>query len=118
VGLAGFAGALARFGVGHLFKRMFDTSFPIGTMFINVSGCFVLGWFLAFAGQRANIGEATRLAVAVGFLGAYTTFSTWAYDTNALAEGGMGFRAGLNLVLSVVLGLAAVRLGAACAKAF
>src|SRR4051812_12847736 len=108
VGVAGCLGALTRFGVGHLFKRLFDTSFPIGTLFINVSGSFVLGWFLVYAGQRANVGEAMRLAVAVGFLGAYTTFSTWAYDTNALAEGGVGFGGGGNLGLGGGVGLAGV----------
>ena len=116
IGVAGALGALARFGVGHLCRRLFDTSFPIGTLIINVSGSFILGWFVAYAGQRAHVGEATRLAVAVGFLGAYTTFSTWVYDTSALAAEGKSAMAVANLVLSVVMGLVAVRLGAVCGR--
>src|SRR3954452_7861441 len=117
IGLAGSLGALARFGVGHLCRRLFDTAFPIGTLIINVSGSFILGWFVAFAGARSNVTEATLLAVAVGFLGAYTTFSTWMYDTSTMAEGGRTLGAVVNVVLSVLLGVAAVRLGAACGKA-
>ena len=118
VGIAGSLGALARFGVGHLCARLFPTPFPVGTLIINVTGSFALGWFVVVASQRAGISETTRLAVAVGFLGAYTTFSTLMYDTAALAERGQAFWSATNLILSLVLGLAAVRFGAACAKGF
>jgi CrcB protein len=118
IGLAGSLGALARFGVGHLCSRLFPTAFPLGTLIINVTGSFVLGWFAIVATQRATLSETTRLAVAVGFLGAYTTFSTLMYDTATLAQRGQALWSAANLILSLALGLAAVRLGAACARGF
>jgi len=116
VGIAGFAGAMARYYVQALGVRVVGTGFPWATLFINVSGSFVLGWFMTMAAWRwEGVSDATRLAVAVGFLGAYTTFSTWAYDSwQQIARGEWGWAA-LNLVGSLVLGLAAVWAGIACA---
>ncbi|HMB95028.1 MAG TPA: CrcB family protein, partial [Tepidisphaeraceae bacterium] len=76
VGLAGFLGAMARFAVARVCGRAFATQFPVGTMVINLSGALFLGWFLTFVGARANISDTMRLAIATGFVGAYTTFST------------------------------------------
>ena len=81
------------------------------TLVINLSGSFILGWFLTYAGTRAGISETLRLAVAVGFLGAYTTFSTWMYESNQQFARGEGIAAAVNLLGSVVLGLIAIRLG-------
>ena len=116
VGLAGALGALARFLVGNACKYLFETSFPVGTLLINLSGSFILGLFLGLAGERMAVGETMRLAVAVGFVGAYTTFSTFMYETNALLESGQVYKAVTNLIVSVVVGLALVRLGAICAR--
>jgi CrcB protein len=71
-----------------------------------------LGWFLAsFDRQVIAISDATRLAVAVGFCGAFTTYSTFAYETNSMWHGGAAWKATANVVLSLTLGLLAVRLG-------
>jgi CrcB protein len=116
IGVAGFLGALARFWVSALCGRVFETSFPVGTLVINISGSFVLGLFLTLVGDRMTVSETTRLAIAVGFLGAYTTFSTLMYESTALLERGERYKAAANLFLSFFLGLLAVRLGAVCAR--
>ena len=113
IGSAGFLGAVTRYGVAVASERVFGKAFQVGTFVINVSGCFELGWFLAFVGSRVPVPEAVRLAVAVGFLGAYTTFSTFAFESNALAGNGAYAKAAVYVVGSVVVGLVAVRLGVA-----
>jgi CrcB protein len=112
VGAAGFIGAIARVLVGTAFGRMSVrfSNFPIGTLVINVSGSLFLGWFLTYAGSR-NISDTTRLAIGAGFVGAYTTFSTYMFESSRLAQGGAVLLALLNLVGSLVLGFLAVRLG-------
>lgn len=110
VGIAGFFGAVARMLIGRLCAPL--GTFPIGTMIINVGGSFVLGWFLAFAASRSGISETTRLAIAVGFLGTFTTFSTWMYESSQQLSQGQHLGAAINVIGSVVLGLAAISAGA------
>lgn len=111
VGLGGFVGALCRWGVSVLSSRVFGTGFPVGTLLINLSGSFALGWFMARIARGVPASEPVQLAVTVGFLGAYTTFSTFMYDSDVFLRGGAAGRAMLNLIGSVALGLVAVRLG-------
>lgn len=111
VGAGGSLGAVARFLVATACGRMFGTSFPVGTLVVNVAGSFVLGWFLAVIQERLTVSDTLRLAVAVGFVGAFTTFSTFAYETSSLLEDGSELKAMLNLLGSLILGLVAVRLG-------
>ena len=80
-------------------------------MVINLTGSFFLGWFLTAAGQRFIVSDAIRLAIATGFVGAYTTFSTYMYESHSLLEEGSGLSAIFNILGSVLLGLIAVRLG-------
>jgi fluoride exporter len=119
IGAAGFFGALSRVLVGTIVGRFVDTTFPLGTLIVNVSGCFILGAFYAFAaggGDRAALSETTRLAIGVGFVGAYTTFSTLMYDSNALWTRGETVKAAANVVLSLILGIVAVRFGIAVGR--
>jgi CrcB protein len=111
VGLAGALGAMLRLLVATVSGRLFGTGFPVGTFIINITGSLFLGWFLAYIGNRAPVSDTTRLAVAVGFVGAYTTFSTFMYESNALIEGGLQIKATINLIGSLVIGLLAVRIG-------
>ena len=119
VGGAGFVGAVARWlvamGVGHL-QGYRNINFPFGTLIINVSGSFFLGWFLTMAAGRLSISETTRVAIATGFVGAYTTFSTYMYESNGLFQRGAHYQAWANLVGSVVLGMIAVYLGTRLAQ--
>src|SRR5437870_4197835 len=108
---AGAVGAVLRFFIARVCGAMFETTFPVGTLVINISGSLFLGWFLTFAGQRVGISDTLRLAIGVGFVGAYTTFSTFMYESNSLLESGSSIKAMGNLIGSVVVGLIAVRLG-------
>ena len=110
VGATGALGAMLRLLVTSVCVRWFGTALPVGTFVVNISGSLMLGWFLALAGER-GMSETTRLAVAVGFVGAYTTFSTFVYESSTLMHAGLGWRAIVNVVASVVVGLVAVRVG-------
>jgi len=116
VGGAGFLGALARWGVVVAFGRWMNVRFPIGTFFINISGSLFLGWFLTVIGERYPVSDTTRLAIATGFVGAYTTFSTFMWESSRLVDDGAGLEAILNLVGSLLVGLLAVRLGIIIAR--
>ena len=107
----GALGAVARFLVATACAKLFRTNFPVGTLVINLSGSLFLGWFATVTFDHVPVSEAARLAVAVGFVGAYTTFSTFMYESSMLMSGGFGIKAVANLVGSLVLGLVAVRLG-------
>ena len=111
IGAAGFVGALTRWGVASLFGRLLPVRFPVGTFFINITGSFFLGWFLTFVSVRYPVSDTMRLAIATGFVGAYTTFSTFMYESARLGDDGAGLEAIANLVGSLVVGLIAVKLG-------
>ena len=112
VALGGSAGALARYGINLLSPRLFGRSFPVGTLFINLTGSFALGYFLARVSRGWPVPEPLQLAVTVGFLGAYTTFSTFMFESDTFLRTGLFLRAAAYLLLSLALGLAAARLGA------
>lgn len=116
IGAAGFAGALTRWGVAALVGRWVPVRFPLGTFVINITGSFFLGWFLTYVGSRYPVSDTMRLAVATGFVGAYTTFSTFMYESSRLVDEGAGLEALVNLVGSLVIGLLAVRLGVIVAR--
>ena len=115
IGFAGFVGAITRVAVATLFGRL-NIRFPLGTLFINVTGSLFLGWFLTFATDRYPVSDTTRLAIGAGFVGAYTTFSTFMFESSRLADDGAGLEAMLNLLVSLLLGLLAVRLGITIAR--
>ncbi|MBA2312863.1 MAG: fluoride efflux transporter CrcB [Actinobacteria bacterium] len=110
VGLAGFFGSIARYGIAGLVSRTSET-FPWGTFVVNVSGAFTLGLLVAMFSHRFVVHPDLRVALTVGFLGAYTTFSTLALETFEFAEVGSIGWATLNVVGSVVAGMLAVWLG-------
>lgn len=116
-------GGLARWGVSIASARLFGTAFPWGTLIINLSGCLLLGWFSTFIGERVVEGKVPwlhaddwRLIVAVGFAGAYTTFSTFELESHGLLRNGDGLSAITYLFGSVFLGLLAVRAGIVLAE--
>jgi CrcB protein len=118
VAMGGALGACLRYFIGGTFFARAWTPFPLATFVINVSGSFIIGFFLTLATERMNISPHLRLAVAVGFVGAYTTFSTFEYETIRLIEEGHIIHALLNVVLSVVVGFVAVWSGIALARKF
>ena len=104
VGLGGFLGANARYLLGGWVASRFGAAFPYGTFVINVSGSFILGFFLAFAQDRAWVAPSARLLFAVGFVGAYTTFSTFEYESIRLLQDGELLLGALYLIGSLVSG--------------
>lgn len=117
VGAGGFIGANARFVVARLAGALFETRFPLGTFLVNISGSFLLGVLGTVVAQRMMPGsEAMRLALGVGFLGAFTTFSTFEFETHALLGDGSWMLAAVNMAASLFFGLAAVRAGIVAAR--
>lgn len=113
IALLGAAGALARYGLGAWVQLRLGLAFPAGTLVINVLGSLALGLVVGGAG---GLGPTARLAVGVGFLGAFTTFSTFTVDTVRLVQGGQPGLAAANLGLSLGLGLLAAWAGLALAR--
>lgn len=117
VGLGGFVGANARFVVARVVGAAFETKFPLGTFVINVTGRFLLGVLGTIVAQRVMPNsESMRLALGVGFLGAFTTFSTFEFETHALFDDGSWLTATTNMFASLFVGLLAVRAGIVVAK--
>ena len=105
--LAGGCGCLLRYAVAGWFQRLGNGSFPIGTFAVNVIGCVLIGFLAAMFTGPVLIREEYRLAILVGLLGGFTTFSTYVYETISLTGDGQFGLAALNLLLSNGLGLAA-----------
>lgn len=118
VGLGGFLGANARYLMAHWIGERYGTSFPYGTLVINVSGSFIIGLFLVLITDRYMVHPNWRLFFSVGFLGAYTTFSTYSFESLVLILSGAWFPGLINLIGSVVLGLGATLCGMALARLF
>lgn len=110
-------GANARYFVGGWINDRFGAAFPIGTLVINITGSFALGLFLALIGERLVVADWWRPLVAIGFLGSYTTFSTFSFETLALAQAGSWGLAVLNVAGSVGGSLGGVYLGMVLARA-
>jgi CrcB protein len=118
VGIGGFLGANARYLLGSWIAQRYGTSFPYGTLVINVSGSFIIGFFLVLISERFVLHPNWRLFFAVGFLGAYTTFSTFSFESLALIQGGSWLLGLANVIGSVLLGLVAALIGMAVARLF
>ena len=117
VGFGGFLGANARFLIGRLVDDAVDTRFPLGTFIINVSGSFLLGVLGSVIAAKATENpDAWRLALGVGFLGAFTTFSAFEFENNVLLEDGSWLLAAINVTASVLAGLMALRGGSVLVK--
>lgn len=111
VAVAGGAGALARYGLGSAVQRWSGLSFPVGTLAVNVVGCFFFGLLAGLAEQRLPMSKETELILFTGFMGAFTTFSTYAFHTGLfLHEKQWGF-ALLNLCAHNVGGVVVLLTG-------
>jgi CrcB protein len=117
VAMAGAFGALARFGVHELVQSRHTSRFPYGTVVVNVTGSFVLGLLVGLVIYQGLDGD-VRTVVGAGFIGAYTTFSSFSYDTFALFEAGEVRAALTNALGSVMVGLVAATAGFALAGVF
>jgi fluoride exporter len=104
VALGGGIGSVTRYLVGGWFAGRFGPAFPYGTFVINVTGSFIIGLFLAFAQERISLSPYWRLFFAVGFLGGYTTFSSFEYESVRLLQDGEMLLGSVYMIGSVVAG--------------
>lgn len=111
IGLGGFLGANARFLVQQWAAARWGADFPYGTMIANVTGSFIIALFLTLITERFLVSPEFRLFVAVGFLGGFTTFSSFSFETFTLLRGSGWWSAGLNFLGNTVLGMIGVILG-------
>jgi CrcB protein len=117
VGVAGFFGAGSRYWLDGLVSRATSGSFPWGTLVVNVSGCFLIGLLTTVLTERLLPHPALRIAITVGFVGSYTTFSTFSYETlRQIQEGAVGLAA-VNVLASVVIGISAAWIGVILGRA-
>jgi fluoride exporter len=119
ISFGAIAGALSRYYLTLLFAARFGTNFPYGTFFINLSGCLGMGFFTTLAVEKvAIISPELRLMVTTGFLGAYTTFSTYGLESLALMRNGNLLTASGYWLSSAILGVLSVQLGVILARFF
>lgn len=116
IGAGGFLGAIARYIVSVWIGQRWGRGFPLGTFLINVSGSFFIGLLMTLMSDRFTENPQWRTFLVIGFLGAYTTFSTFEYETSALVREGEWLYASLNVIGSVLAGFIALKLGDAIAK--
>ncbi len=116
IGIGGFIGAVMRYGVGLWIGQRWGRAFPLGTFVINVTGSFLIGLLMPLLTERFILNPQWRLLLVVGFLGAYTTFSTFEYETGALLKDSEYLYASLNIILSVAVGFIALKIGEVIAK--
>ena len=118
IAFGGALGSMARYWVGSTIAGRMGTKFPYGTFVINITACVIIGFSLTLLARRADINPAWRFLVPVGFIGAYSTFSTYEWETLSTLRSGAFFLASLYAVSSLILGLAAVWGGSMLAETF
>ena len=111
VGIGGFFGSIARYAVSKASVILFGGKFPLGTLFVNVTGSFVLGCIIGAACFRSTADENLKMLIGTGFIGAYTTFSTFSAETILLFQEGRYFSGISNILINLFLSLSAVVLG-------
>ena len=117
ISLAAIFGANLRYLISRVAARQFGPVFPYGTLFINVVGSFIVGWFLIWTTERILIDPHWRLAVVIGFCGSFTTFSSYAFETMAFFEHGQWGLMLVNILSNNLLCLGAALAGMAVARA-
>ena len=118
IALAGAAGSLSRYGLGGLVQWLLGEKFPWGTLVVNTTGCFLFGLVWAMAEERMVISGQTRIIVLVGFMGAFTTFSTFAFETSEFLRDAEWGHAVFNILMHNMLGIVCMFLGFAVGRKF
>jgi CrcB protein len=116
IALAGSLGALARYGLAGFVQNNSGSSFPWGTISVNVLGTFLFGFIWSLADERLLISSETRLIVLTGFMGAFTTFSTFMFETGTLMQDDQWLMAFGNLSLQLIAGIICLFLGLAAGR--
>ena len=117
IGLAAALGALTRYSLSGFVQRYSGFTFPVGTLVVNLLGTFLFGFIWSLVEQRLVISVETRVVILSGFLGAFTTFSSFMFETSALVGDGQWGYALLNITAQIVLGMIAIFLGLAAGRA-
>jgi CrcB protein len=108
IAAGGALGSIARFWVGSTVAGRMGIKFPYGTLLVNLSACLILGFTLTYMGKMADLNSAWRFLFPIGFIGAYSTFSTYEWETLSTLRSGAFFLATLYAAGSLILGLVAV----------
>jgi CrcB protein len=108
---AGGCGSLARYGLGGLVQRHVSTEFPMGTLIVNLIGCLIFGFVWSLADERLVISGETRILILTGFVGAFTTFSTFAFETSQMLRASAWWFAAMNVGVHQIVGVLAVVAG-------
>jgi fluoride exporter len=116
IAAGGALGSIARYWVGSTIGSRMGSRFPYGTLVVNLTACLVIGFSLTYLGKRVEINPAWRYFIAIGFIGAYSTFSTYEWETLSTLRSGAFALSALYAVGSLVLGLAATWFGVIAAE--
>lgn len=116
IAVGGALGSIARYWVGSTVSGRLGTKFPYGTFVINITACVIIGFTITFLSKRAELNAAWRYLIPVGFVGAYSTFSTYEWETFSSLRAGAFLLAGLYAVGSLVAGLVSVWCGSMLAE--
>lgn len=116
IGLAGFIGTLGRYWLSGLVARRYGETFPSGTLAVNLIGCFLVGIFFYLLQERFLVNQTVRTIIMIGFLGGFTTFSSFGLQTFTLLQNGQFGLAALNVSLSNLIGLILVWAGYSIGK--
>ncbi len=117
ISIGAILGANARWFISRFASRILGPVFPYGTLFINVTGCFIVGFFMIWSSERVLLDPRWRLLVVIGFCGAFTTFSSFAFETMAYFEQGQWLLLFANFFSNNLLCLGAALAGMALARA-
>lgn len=116
IAFGGALGSMLRYWVGSTIASRMGTKFPYGTFVINITACVIIGFSLTFLSRRADLNPAWRFLVPVGFIGAYSTFSTYEWETLSTVRTGAFLLAAFYAISSLILGLAVVWGGSVIAE--
>lgn len=116
IAAGGAAGAVLRYSMSGFMQQWLGRGFPYGTLFVNVSGSILIGVLYVLFVERSELDTSLRLGLIVGLLGAFTTFSTFSFETINLIEAGAWFKAGMNIFISVLLCVAGCWTGMAMTR--
>lgn len=109
--IGGAVGTVARYSLDGVVHKFAGTSFPYGTLVVNLSGCFILGLLAALLDNKFIFGPEARMLLLIGFCGAFTTFATFIFETDSLVKNGQVLHAFSNILVSIVLGYILFRAG-------
>ena len=116
IALGGALGSLSRYWLGGAIQRAYPGSFPVGTLVVNLTGCFLIGLFLQYALDSTHFNAELRAFLTIGFCGGYTTFSSYSWETMRLFQAGEWGRGALYALGSMAVGLLATMAGMAVAR--